>query len=157
MSKKRWIILIFSVIVAVCFFVFMQLSQRYITLEDSRESFVVMNRIKELRLEMDWLQSDLAEKLNTKPQSVSRYETEQRQLDPDTIHKLCNIFNCTADYLLGRSEVKSFELSGEEAQLLEGFRALSAPGREYLLHTLALAQLAHAEKNGAVSDVEISK
>lgn len=63
MSKKRWIILIISVIVAVCFFVFMQLSQRYITLEDSRESFVVMNRIKELRLEMDWLQSDLAEKL----------------------------------------------------------------------------------------------
>lgn len=76
MSKKRWIILIFSVIVAVCFFVFMQLSQRYITLEDSRESFVVMTRIKELRLERDWLQSDLAEKLNTKPQSVSRYETE---------------------------------------------------------------------------------
>lgn len=115
-----------------------------------------MNRIKELRIENNWLQSDLAKKLNTKPQSVSRYETEQRQLDPETILKLCEIFDVTADYLLGRSEVRSFALSPEEAELLEGYRALSESGKEYLRHTLALAALAHTEKSGAVPGVEVA-
>lgn len=113
-----------------------------------------MNRIKELRIENNWLQSDLAKLLNTKPQSVSRYETEQRQLDPETIFKLCDIFDVTADYLLGRSEVRSFALSPEEAELLEGYRALSDSGKEYLRHTLALASLAHTEKSGALPGVE---
>jgi len=114
-----------------------------------------MNRIKELRQRNGWLQADLAERLNTKPQSVSNYEIEKRQLDPPTISKLCDIFGCTADYLLGRSEVESFELSADEAELLRGYRALSPTGKEYLRHTMALAALAHTEKSGAVSDLEV--
>lgn len=113
-----------------------------------------MNRIKELRIENNWLQSDLAKKLNTKPQSVSRYETEQRQLDPETILKLCDIFDVTADYLLGRSEVRSFDLSDEEAALLDGFRALSPAGREYVQHSLALAALAHTGEDRTAGDME---
>ena len=113
-----------------------------------------MNRIRELRKENGWLQADLAARLNTAQQTVARYETEQRQLDPETIHKLCNIFGCTADYLLGRSEVRSFELSPEEAELLRTYRALSPEGREFIRHTMALAALGHGEKNGALSDLE---
>ena len=113
-----------------------------------------MNRIKELRIENVWLQADLAARLSTGKNTVSRYETEQRQLDPETILKLCDIFDVTADYLLGRSEVRSFALSPEEAELLEGYRALSDSGREYLRHTLALASLAHTEKSGALPGLE---
>lgn len=116
-----------------------------------------MNRIRELRRQVGWLQSDLAEHLNTTQQSVARYEKGDRGLDVETIFKLCDIFGCTADYLLGRSPVRSFSLTDAEAQLLQGFHALSPAGREYLLHTLALAQLAHTEKNGAVSDVETAQ
>lgn len=113
-----------------------------------------MNRIRELRKENGWLQAELATRLNVAQQTAARYETEQRQLDPETIHKLCDIFGCTADYLLGRSEVRSFELSAEEAELLRNYRALSPEGREFIRHTMALAALGHGEKNGALSDLE---
>ena len=51
-----------------------------------------MNRIKELRKQNNWLQSDLAVRLNTKAQTVSRYELGDRGLDVETIGKLCEIF-----------------------------------------------------------------
>lgn len=113
-----------------------------------------MNRIKELRQSNGWLQADLARKLNIGKNTVSRYETEQRQLDPETICALCEIFGCTADYLLGRSEVRSFELTPDEAELLRGYRALSPEGREFIRHSMALAALGHGEKNRAASDLE---
>lgn len=113
-----------------------------------------MNRIKELRLQNGWLQSDLAARLNTKPQTVSHYEKGDRGLDVETIFRLCDIFDVTADYLLGRSAVRSFALSADEAELLAGYRALSDSGKEYMRHTLALAALAHTEKSGAVPDME---
>lgn len=112
-----------------------------------------MNRVRELRKRNGWLQTDLAVRLNTTQQSIARYESEGRGLDVDTIHKLCDIFGCTADYLLGRSEVETFELTPDEAGLLRGYRALSEPGKEYVRHTLALAALAHTEKSGALSDL----
>lgn len=113
-----------------------------------------MNRIKELRQAEGWTQEDLASRLSVSYQAVGHYEREFRSPDIETIHKLCDIFGCTADYLLGRSEVRSFELTPEEAELLRGFRALSQEGREYIRHTLALAALGHGEKNGALSDLE---
>ena len=116
-----------------------------------------MNRIKELRQANDWRQEDLAHKLNISDRTVGHYETGRRAPDIETIHKLCDIFGCTADYLLGRSEIRSFELSADEAALLTGYRALSEPGREYVRHSLALAALAHAGKNGAVSDLETAE
>ena len=116
-----------------------------------------MNRIKELRQQNGWLQSDLATRLQTSRQTIGNYETGQRQLDPETILKLCEIFDVTADYLLGRSVVRSFALSADEAELLAGYRALSDSGKEYMRHTLALAALAHTEKSGAVPDMETAE
>lgn len=113
-----------------------------------------MNRIKELRQEKRMKQADLGSLLSCTATAVSNYETEFRGMDVETIHKLCDIFGCTADYLLGRSEVRSFELTPDEAELLRGYRALSPEGREFIRHSLALAALGHGEKNRAVSDLE---
>lgn len=113
-----------------------------------------MNRIKALRTERKMKQAELAQLLSCTPTAISNYETGFRSPDIETIHKLCEIFGCTADYLLGRSEVRSFELSPEEAQLLRGYRALSPEGREFIRHTMALAALGHGEKNRAASDLE---
>ena len=115
-----------------------------------------MNRIRDLRVERGWTQGQLAKMLNTKHQSVSRYEAEERGIDVEVIGKLCEIFGVTADYLLGRSGIRSFDISEEEAQLLDAYRALSPAGREYIRHSLALAALGHSEKSGALSDVEVS-
>lgn len=113
-----------------------------------------MNRIRELRQELKWRQSDLAERLHTKRQTVARYETGERGLDVETIEKFCTIFGCTSDYLLGFSDQRRHDFTDEEAALINAFRELSPEGREYIRHSLALAQLAHGEKNGAVSGME---
>lgn len=82
-----------------------------------------MNRIRELRLKKGWRQEDLAVRMNTKQQTVARYETEQLGIDAGTINRLCDIFGCTADYLLCRSILPTAELSADEAELLLAYRA----------------------------------
>lgn len=61
--------------------------------------------------------------LRCTPVSVSRYETGERDPDVETICRLCDIFGCTADYLLGRSSRPNPELSPEEEQLLAAWAA----------------------------------
>ena len=67
-------------------------------------------------------QPDLAEKLNCTAMTISRYERGEADPDVATILRLCEIFGCTADYLLGRSAVPSAELSPEEEDLLTAWR-----------------------------------
>jgi transcriptional regulator with XRE-family HTH domain len=96
-----------------------------------------MNRIRELRLQNGWRQQDLAARLNTNQQTVGRYETGTRGLDVETILKLCEIFGCSADYLLGRSALPSPELSEEETELMLAFRRADDRSREMVRLALA--------------------
>ena len=82
-----------------------------------------MNRIRDLRIQRGWRQADLAERLNTTRQAIGNYETGERGLDVDTILALCEIFGCTADYLLGRSLLPTADLTEEEAALLLAWRS----------------------------------
>ncbi len=58
-------------------------------------------RIKELRIEKNWTQSDLAAQIQCNQQTVSRYEQEKIDLSTDVIIRLCHLFKVSADYLLG--------------------------------------------------------
>lgn len=66
-----------------------------------------MNRIRQLRNELNWKQSYLAGKLHVKEAAISKYENEKVPLNAETIVKLCEIFNCSSDYLLGLSNIRS--------------------------------------------------
>lgn len=77
-----------------------------------------MNRIRELRLAANMQQADLARAINVQRAAVSHYETGKRQLDPETICALCDLFGCTADYLLGRSGTPLPVISEADAELL---------------------------------------
>ena len=83
-----------------------------------------MNRIKNLRIAAGLSQGQLGEKLGCHSATVSKYELEQRQLDPATIGALCDLFGCTADYLLGRSPSPMPVISPEDAAVLEAYHAL---------------------------------
>ena len=96
-----------------------------------------MNRIKELRKARGWRQADLADKLNTNQQTIGRYETEVRGLDVETINRLCDVFECSADYLLGRSELPGNDLTDEEQALILAFRRADDRTREIVRLTLA--------------------
>lgn len=83
---------------------------------------VSLNRIKELRTAAEMKQSDLAVLLSTTNTAISKYELGQRDLSSEMICRLCEIFDCTADYLLGRSEIKTTELSEQETSVLMAYR-----------------------------------
>ena len=81
-----------------------------------------MNRIKELRTESGMKQTELAAMLSVGRTAISTYETEARQLDPPTIRLLCQIFDCSSDYLLGLSTQRRPEISDADAELLAAYR-----------------------------------
>ena len=61
------------------------------------------NRIKELRMGKSLSQEQLADMIGTTKQAVSNYERGVRKPDIPTIEALCDIFNVSSDYLLGKS------------------------------------------------------
>lgn len=82
-------------------------------------------------------QTDLAARLSCSPTAISYYETGEREIGSATICRLCEIFGCTADYLLGLSAVQSAELTPEEESLLQAWRCCDDRARDMV--TLALA------------------
>lgn len=69
-----------------------------------------MNRIKLLRNEFNMTQQDLATKLNLVKGSIAMYENETRKPSMEVLIKLSEIFNCSIDYLLGKSDIKNPDL-----------------------------------------------
>lgn len=67
------------------------------------------DRIKKLRTEAGMTQEELASKINVGKSSISMYENNKIRPDDDLKQKLCDIFNVTLDYLMGRSILKTPE------------------------------------------------
>lgn len=64
-------------------------------------------RLKELRLNSNMKQSDLANKIDVSPSTIGMYEQGRRSADQETLIKLAEIFNVSVDYLLGRTDKMS--------------------------------------------------
>ena len=96
-----------------------------------------MIRLKELRLNKNCSQSEVAEYLGITQQAYANYEREARQADYDTLHKLSLFFNSSIDYILGHNT--SEQISQREALLLLGFRKLNSQGQDYILDTIDMA------------------
>lgn len=85
------------------------------------EGVFSLNRIKELRVENGLLQKDIEQRLNLGRGSISRLEKEIIALTPETIVPLCDLFGCTSDYLIGRSNMTKASITKEDAALLAAF------------------------------------
>lgn len=75
--------------------------------------------LKKLRNSKGLTGEDLGKKLNVTKMAISRYETDKRFPDKDTLVKLADYFDVTVDYLLGRTDdpnvkVYKTEVDGEE-------------------------------------------
>lgn len=86
--------------------------------------FTVMtvNRLKELRETRGMKQIELASLLCVEQQTISRYESGVRDMSPDTIARICAIFKCTSDFLLGLSIQRTAQISDDDAQLLAAYK-----------------------------------
>lgn len=61
-------------------------------------------RLKELRNKKGISQLRLATELNTTQNTISRYETGEREPGIDELIKIADYFNVSVDYLIGRTE-----------------------------------------------------
>ena len=61
-------------------------------------------RLKELRKKKGISQLRLATDLNTTQNTISRYETGEREPGIDELIKIAEYFNVSVDYLIGRTE-----------------------------------------------------
>lgn len=73
---------------------------------------MISERIKELRLSMNYSQVELASKLSVTKQTVSNWENDNIQPSIDVLIKLSNFFGVTTDYLLGRDNIPRLDISG---------------------------------------------
>lgn len=58
-------------------------------------------RIRELRLDRDLTQQQLADYLGTRQEYYSKYELGKRQLPIHHLKALCEFYNVSSDYILG--------------------------------------------------------
>lgn len=68
-----------------------------------------MNRIKNLREELNITQQELADKLDCSKSVIGLYENDRRKPSLEVLLKLSEIFNCSIDYILGKSDIKNIE------------------------------------------------
>lgn len=65
---------------------------------------IFAKRLKELRLENNYTQTDVAGKIGVRQQSYARYESGSGEPNLETLVTIAKIFNVSVDYLLGITE-----------------------------------------------------
>lgn len=82
-----------------------------------------MNRLRFLRNEKGESLGEIAKYLNVTIQTISNYETEKRDMTPDTILKLAQYFNVSTDYLLGKTNIRDSIVSISKIPILGTVKA----------------------------------
>lgn len=68
-----------------------------------------MNRLKILRDEKGLNQVDIGKILGITGQAYGLYENEKRSINNETLLILSEFYNCSIDYLLGKSDIRNPE------------------------------------------------
>ena len=97
-------------------------------------------RLRELRKDKNLTQKELAKLLPLSKNSICEYEKGRSEPNIETLIKLADIFDCSIDYLVGRSDelgvVKSVrESDSGESYLTLQYRKSSPEAKEFLLKT----------------------
>ncbi len=64
------------------------------------------NKIKQLRNQKGFTQSELAKKLGISTSAVGMYEQGRREPDNQTLIRICNFFNVSSDWLISKIQYK---------------------------------------------------
>ena len=64
-------------------------------------------RIRDLREDHDWNQTQVAKKLGMSQTGYSKYETGENDIPTQVLLKLADFYNTSVDYLLGRTDEKN--------------------------------------------------
>ena len=80
---------------------------------------IILNRIKQLRNELNIKQDVLAKFLNLEVAGISKLETGRVPLKDEYILRLADFFNVSTDYLLGKSTVRNLSNLNSDNQLFD--------------------------------------
>jgi len=69
-----------------------------------RNEILKYQRIRDLREDRDLTQKEIAQHLNIKQNTYSRYETNDRDIPLDIMDQLAAFYNTSVDYLMGRTD-----------------------------------------------------
>jgi transcriptional regulator with XRE-family HTH domain len=72
---------------------------------------LLSQRIKELRKEMGLTQLELSERIGVSPSTVGGYEQGVREPDRTMAIKMADLFGCSLDYLMGRTDKRNEALN----------------------------------------------
>lgn len=86
-------------------------------------------RVRDERENMRLSQTELANKMELAPQTVNGWEGARRIPDAATLIQLANLFGCTIDYLLGRTDNRECSVITDE---VAGDRVKIEIDNEYL-------------------------
>lgn len=115
---------------------------------------MIGQRIKEARLAMGYSAEQVANYLNVAPATVYRYENgDISKLPAKFIKPLAKFLCISPAYLMGWDG--QADLSTKESFLVETYRTLSDPGKDYLLQQAQIAKITFGEKSASVSDSDV--
>lgn len=110
---------------------------------------MINDKLRELRIKKGVSQQDMADFLNVKRPTYTRYESGTNEPDLKTVILLADYFGVTIDYLLGRemppkednetSSSKTDELNEKERIMLQMFRSSSAEFQDRFLSLFEIA------------------
>jgi transcriptional regulator with XRE-family HTH domain len=107
-------------------------------------------RIRGLRLKNNWTHTELAMKVGLSQSAVSTYERGIRIPDANTLFKFCKLFNCSADYLVGLTDVMNREAWEDASSDMDYLLALDSREVPFSVKSLAvksILQLSEAYRN----------
>ena len=107
---------------------------------------VFSERLRELRKQAGLTQDDVAGRVHLDKQTISQYELGKREPDFEKLERLCDFFNVSTDYLLGKSDVTVRLLTSDELTLLNQ----KNPGRSIP----ALKNIASGVSIESISNIE---
>ena len=70
--------------------------------------------LKKIRQDNNLTQEELAKKINTSRSNIANYENDKNMPSIDVLEKLSKVFNCSIDYLLGKSNISNYDKDEQE-------------------------------------------
>ncbi len=83
---------------------------------------MIKNRLKDLRIQNNLTLRELSEKIDIDHTAISRAENGGRNLSDEDIVKICNFFDCSADYLLCMSNVRTIAVPQQQGIHLDKYQ-----------------------------------
>lgn len=116
----------------------------------------MFKRIRDMREDNDFKQSDIANRLGMSQPQYQRYESGDRLIPVDILIRLSQIYNVSVDYLLGLTDIKKAappSMNSETRKAITYFNRLSEENRDIILGKMVELHREQESKTAKKKDI----